>query len=118
MAILYSYGAFANGFFDLNSGCSFQPYVGAGIGVQRTKFDYRPSNIEVGQGNKTNLAWQAMAGATIKVSPSFEVFGQYTYRDAGETKMKLDLLPADLNAKCKQSIFSLGLRIPFGGSAE
>jgi predicted porin len=56
-----------------------------------------------------------MAGATYKISPNFEVFGQYNYRDAGSTKLELDLLPADLDAKSKQSIFSLGLRIPFGG---
>ncbi len=110
-----SYGAFANAYYDFNSGGSFQPYLGGGIGAQRVKFDYRPSNIDVGQGSNTNLAWQLMAGATYKISPSVEVFGQYNYRDAGKTKLNLDLLPADLNAKSKQSIFSLGLRIPLGG---
>jgi opacity protein-like surface antigen len=113
-----SYGAFANGYYDFNSGGNLQPYVGGGIGMQRTKFDYRPSNIDVGQGSKTNLAWQAMAGVTYKISPSFEVFGQYNYRDSGKTKLALDLLPADLNAKSRQSILSLGLRIPLGGGAE
>ncbi len=44
-----------------------------------------------------------------------EIFGQYNYRDAGSTKMQLDLLPADLRAESKQSIISLGLRIPLGG---
>lgn len=110
-----SYGVFANAFYDFNSGGSFQPYVGGGIGAQRVKFDYRPSDIDVGQGGDTNFAWQLMAGATYKIGPSMEIFGQYNYRDAGSTKLELDLLPADLNAKSKQSIFSLGLRIPFGG---
>jgi outer membrane autotransporter protein len=113
-----SYGAFANGYYDFNSGGVFQPYVGAGIGLQRTKFDYRPSDIDVGQGSKTNLAWQLMAGATYKISPNFELFGQYNYRDAGKTKLNLDLLPADLTAKSRQSILSLGIRIPLGGTAE
>jgi opacity protein-like surface antigen len=110
-----SYGVFANAFYDFNSGGSFQPYVGAGIGAQRVKFDYRPSDIDVGQGSDTNFAWQLMAGATYKIGPGMEIFGQYNYRDAGSTKLELDLLPADLNAKSKQSIFSLGLRIPLGG---
>ncbi len=113
-----NYGAFANGFYDFNSGGAFQPYVGGGIGIQRTKFDYRPSNIDVGQGSKTNLAWQLMAGATYKISPRFELFGQYNYRDNGSTKMALDLLPADLTAKSKQSILSLGVRIPLGAAPE
>jgi opacity protein-like surface antigen len=110
-----SYGAFANAYYDFNSGGSFQPYVGGGIGAQRVKFDYRPSDIDIGQGSDTNFAWQLMAGATYKIGPSLEIFGQYNYRDAGETTMNLDLLPADLNAESKQSIFSLGLRIPLGG---
>ncbi len=110
-----SYGVFANAYYDFNSGGSFQPYVGAGVGGQKVKFDYRPSNIDVGQGSSTNFAWQLMAGATYKIGPGMEIYGQYNYRDSGKTKMELDLLPADLNAKSKQSIFSLGLRIPFGG---
>ncbi len=110
-----SYGVFLNGFYDFNSGGSFQPYLGGGIGGQRVKFDYRPSNVDVGQGSDTNFAWQLMAGATYKIGPGMEIFGQYNYRDAGSTKMRLDLLPADLNAKSKQSILSLGLRIPIGG---
>ncbi len=111
-----SYGGFANAYYDLNADEKFQPYVGGGIGLQRVKFDYRPSNVDVGQGSGTNFAWQAMAGATYKVSPRFEVYGQYNYRDSGSTKMKLDLLPADLNAKSRQSIMSIGVRIPFGGA--
>jgi opacity protein-like surface antigen len=110
-----SYGVFANAFYDFNSGGSFQPYVGAGLGMQRVKFDYRPSDIDVGQGSDTNFAWQLMAGATYKIGPGLEIFGQYAFRDAGTTKMELDLLPADLNAESKQSIISLGLRIPLGG---
>ena len=110
-----SYGLFANAYYDFNSGGSFQPYVGGGIGAQRVKFDYRPSDIDVGQGKDTNFAWQLMAGATYKIGPGMEIFGQYNYRDAGSTKMRLDLLPADLNAESKQSVISLGLRIPIGG---
>jgi opacity protein-like surface antigen len=110
-----NYGIFANAYYDFNSGGSFQPYLGGGVGAQRAKFDYRPSNVDVGQGSDTNFAWQLMAGATYKIGPSMEIFGQYNYRDAGKTLMKLDLLPADLNAESKQSIFSLGLRIPLGG---
>jgi opacity protein-like surface antigen len=110
-----SYGVFANAYYDFNSEGSFQPYLGGGIGGQKVKFDYRPSDIDVGQGSDTNFAWQLMAGATYKIGPGLEIYGQYNYRDAGSTKMQLDLVPADLNAESKQSIISLGLRIPLGG---
>lgn len=107
-------GAFANMYYDLNSEGKFQPYVGGGIGVARNRADFRPSNINVGKGSDTNLAFQVAAGATYKVSDSFEVFGQYNYRDFGKNKLALTLLPADLKIKNKQSMFSLGVRIPFG----
>jgi opacity protein-like surface antigen len=110
-----SLGLFANAFYDFNSGGSFQPYVGGGIGLSRNKVDYRPSDIDVGQGKQTKFAYQLTAGATYKISDSVEVFGQYRYRDNGRTKIGLDLLPADLSVKGTQSIFSMGLRIPFGG---
>ena len=107
-------GGFVNAYYDFNAGGKFQPYLGGGIGLQQTRFDYRPSNIDIGQGKETNFAWQLMAGATYKFSPNFEVFGQYNYRDGGATRMRLDLLPADLNAKSRQSLISAGIRIPLG----
>ncbi len=109
-----TFGGFANLYYDLNSEGKFQPYVGAGLGLARNKVDYRPSNIAVGKGSDTNLAYQFAAGATYKLSDSFEVFGQYNYRDFGKNKLALTLLPADLKVKNKQSMFSLGVRIPFG----
>jgi opacity protein-like surface antigen len=110
-----SYGAFANMYYDLNAGGSFQPYVGGGIGIARNTVDFQPSNVNVGKGSDTNLAYQLVAGASYKISPSFELFGQYNYRDLGKNKFALTLLPADLEVKTKQSVFSLGVRIPFGG---
>jgi opacity protein-like surface antigen len=115
---LANFGGFVNGFYDFNSGGSFQPYIGAGAGFQRVKVDYRPSNVDIGQGKKTKFAYQLMAGATYKMGPGLEIFGQYNYRDAGRTKFGLDLLPADLSVQNKQSIVSLGLRIPLGGASE
>ena len=105
---------FVNAYYDFNTGSAFQPYLGGGVGVQQTKFDYRPSNIDVGQGKETNFAWQLMAGATYRLGPDFELFGQYNYRDGGKTRMNLDLVPADLDAKSRQSLVSVGFRIPLG----
>ncbi len=108
-------GLFANAYYDIDTGSAFQPYVGVGAGLSQNKVDFRPSDVDVGQGKKTKFAYQAMVGATYKIADSFEVFGQYTYRDNGRTKFGLDLVPAELGVKSKQSIFSLGVRIPLGG---
>lgn len=110
-----TFGGFANIYYDLIPEGKFSPYVGAGIGIARNKVDYRPSNVNVGKGSDTNLAYQFAAGATFKASDNLELFGQYNYRDFGINKLALSLLPADLSVKNKQSMFSLGVRIPFGG---
>lgn len=111
---LKNYGAFANAFYDVKAG-SFMPYVGGGIGFQRENVRFNPSGVAVANQGKTVLAYQAMAGATYKISPSLELFGQYTYRIADRAKVNLILLPAELGVKSKQSIFNVGFRIPFGG---
>lgn len=110
-----NYAAFGNIFYDFNARGRFMPYVGAGAGVMRTKLDYRPSNLDVGQSSDTNFAWQAMAGATVKLNESFELFGQYNYRNGGTARMKLDLLPATIENKVQQSVVSAGVRLRFGG---
>ena len=110
-----NYAAFGNVFYDFNASGSFMPYAGVGGGLMRTKLDYRPSNLDVGQSSDTNFAWQAMAGATVKLNDSLELFGQYSYRDGGTTRMKLDLLPATIESKARQSVVSAGVRLRFGG---
>jgi opacity protein-like surface antigen len=107
--------AFGNAYYDFNKDGKFQPYVGGGVGISSNKVDFRPSDVDVGQGKKTKFAYQLMAGATYKVGSKLELFGQYSYRDNGKTKIALDLLPADLTVKSRQSLFSLGVRIPLGG---
>jgi opacity protein-like surface antigen len=111
-------GGYANAYYDFNAGGNFQPYLGGGVGVQQVSVNYSPSNVKVGIGKKTVFAYQLMAGATYKISPGLELFGQYNYRAADRARIPLSLLPADLGVESKQSLISVGLRIPLGASAE
>lgn len=108
----------ANAYYDFNAGGSLQPYVGGGIGAKIVDVRYSPSGVGVSQGDKTVFAYQGMAGLTYKISPSFEVFGEYKYRGADRANVPLQLLPARWGVESNQSILSLGVRIPFGGSSE
>ncbi len=110
-----SLGVFGNVLYDIKLSDKFVPYLGAGIGFSRTNVRYNPSAVAVVNDKKTVFAYQAIAGATFKVSPSFELFGQYAYRDANRAKTNVSLLPATLDVKSKQSIFNIGFRIPLGG---
>lgn len=105
---------FANAYYDVNTGTAFQPYLGGGIGIQETKFTYNPSATFSGVGKETNFAWQLMAGATYKLGPKFELFGQYNYRDGGKTTIPLKNVPANVEGRSRQSLVSVGFRIPLG----
>jgi opacity protein-like surface antigen len=108
------YGAFANVFYDINRDGNFQPYVGGGIGVQKVDVRYAPSGVVVADASKTRFAYQSIAGATLKLSERFELFGQYTYRGSSRANLPLQLLPGTLGVQSRQSIFTAGLRIPLG----
>lgn len=107
-------GAFGNIFYDFNRSGKLQPYVGAGLGFQHVIVDYRPSNTPVADGTDTRFAYQLMAGATYKLSPRTELFGQYTWREAdGRAQVRNLLVPATLGVQSRQSIVSAGVRFGF-----
>lgn len=110
-----NYGLFANALYDFQISETLVPYVGAGVGFARQDVEYAPSGIDVVDDKKTRFAYQAMAGVTYKLSPSFEVFGQYTYRNMNRGDYDVNLLPATLGVKSEQSLFNIGFRIPLGG---
>ncbi|HSG34501.1 MAG TPA: outer membrane beta-barrel protein [Sphingomonadaceae bacterium] len=104
-------GVFANLFYDFNTGESFQPYFGAGIGFQGTKVNFSPSGVPVAEDSDTGFAWQAMAGATFELSESVDLFTQFTYRGMFErADIPLTLLPATLGVKSDQALIAAGLR--------
>jgi len=110
-----NFGAFLNVLYDINTGSSFTPYVGAGIGYQGIDIDYQPSGVPVGKGDDDGFAWQAIIGASFAVSDRVDVFGQYNYRASFKrSKIELSLLPATLGVQSKQSIVSAGVRYRFG----
>lgn len=111
-----NYGVFANALYDIKLSENFMPYLGGGVGFSRTDVDFMPSAVPVVNDKKTVFAYQAIAGATYKLSPSFEIFGQYTYRNANRADVDVSLVPATLGVKSKQSIVNVGFRIPFGGN--
>jgi opacity protein-like surface antigen len=107
--------AFANVYYDFNREGAIQPYVGGGVGLQDVRVRYEPSDVPVARGKKTVFAYQLVAGLTYKISPSFELFGQYNYRASDRPNVPLSIVPASFDIENKQSVLSLGMRIPFGG---
>ena len=110
-----NFGLFGNVFYDINTGSSFKPFVGAGIGYQWADVRFEPSGVDVADANDGGFAYQLMAGASVELSERAELFGQYTWRDRTDTAtVPLNLLPANLGVETGQSIVSAGVRIKFG----
>lgn len=110
-----NFGVFGNLLYDINTGTVLKPYLGAGIGFQWADVSFMPSGVNVGSGTDGGLAYQLMAGASFELSPSIDLFGQYTFREmTGRATIDLDLLPANLGVHTSHSLLTAGLRFRFG----
>ncbi len=103
-----------NAYYDFNREGKLQPYIGAGLGIERVDVNYAPSGIQVARGKKSVFAYQAIAGLTYKVSPGVELFTQFAYRGADRARVPLQLVPATFGVQSRQSVLSAGIRIPLG----
>lgn len=68
----------ANGYYDVNTGNDFKPYIGIGLGVAFNSADVSGPNSYLGgqdtiSGGSTNLAYQARVGATYAVNPNIDL---------------------------------------------
>lgn len=108
-------GGFLNFYYDIPTHSAFRPYFGGGVGVERVKVNYSPSNVKVVQDSSTAFAYQLGAGASFRLSKRVELFGQYNYRTTSQRiNTNVSLLPATLGVESQQSLFNAGVRLNFG----
>ncbi|MCV6600189.1 MAG: porin family protein [Cohaesibacter sp.] len=84
-----------NGYYDFGSWNSITPYVGAGVGLVYLKTDDHTSSNSKDRfnaGDKTNFAWNVMAGAAIDLEEGWKVDANYRFLSMGsvETAAKLN----------------------------
>ena len=85
---------FANVFYDFNTGTSFTPYVGGGIGVAsiRAKDRFQQGYYGYAYGNAsskrtvTNFAWNLSAGVAYSFDSHWALDLGYRYSDFGKVK--------------------------------
>jgi opacity protein-like surface antigen len=107
-------GLFANAYYDFNREGALQPYLGAGVGVSQVEVDYSPSGIQIIDGDDTVFAWQLKAGATWRLSDTWEAYGEYVYRQSDDITFDNQLFPGTLDIENKQSLLLAGVRFRFG----
>ncbi|MEL6955773.1 MAG: outer membrane beta-barrel protein [Pseudomonadota bacterium] len=107
-------GIFANAYYDFNRGGQVQPYVGAGIGFLDVDVEYSPSGVGIIDDGETKFAYQFKAGASVQVTDTWELYGEYAYRASDDIEVNNDLFPGTLDIENTQNIFSIGARYTFG----
>jgi opacity protein-like surface antigen len=82
-----------NAYFDLGSWAGFTPYIGGGVGVSRLAssgyYDTNPLAVTTvnplpGSGQTQNLAWAAMAGVAVQISPRWMIDAGVRYMSLGQ----------------------------------
>jgi len=83
-----SYSYMANVYFDFLPYRAFSPYVNAGIGMTKLKYNDRytfsdGTSTSHGNYSENNFTWSVGAGATLKVTSRFNIDAGYRYFDMG-----------------------------------
>lgn len=93
----------ANAYFDFGrADARFRPYVGAGAGVAKvdwfrfagTAAAPTPRFVHIDD-SATGFAWQAMAGASLRVTGKLSLTAQYRWFDAGTVDLTSELGQAE-----------------------
>jgi len=83
-----------NGYYDFPVSGPVKPYLGAGIGVAQVKID---DGLLDDKGDALTL--QAMAGASVAVSPRISLFAEGRYQYTGSIKVKTTSPAGERNEK-------------------
>lgn len=78
-----------NGYWDINTGTKFVPYIGAGIGYANIREKAFVSNqyaTETAKDKEDNLAWQLSAGVSYEITADLDAELGYRYTDYGTIK--------------------------------
>ncbi len=89
------FSSLANLYVDFLPGKKIRPYISGGIGLARVKTDFTgpvaifPGGV-VSNDSDTVFAWQVGAGASVAVTPNFDVVAGYRY--FGTDDLRLDIV--------------------------
>ncbi len=106
-SMLKTYSYMLNGYYDFMPYNWWTPYVGAGLGVTKTRYMDRDLTTVSADWSKTKFTWSLGAGLSLKVTNRFNVDAGYRYYDFGK--------PGDNGLKYKvkaQEIYA-GIRYVF-----
>lgn len=106
-----------NGYYDIETGTAFTPFVGAGLGVAFAKLDHKYSEkydfdneedyIQFSK-SKTKFAWNVAAGVAYNVADNLDIDFTARYVDAGKLSIKRNV-DEELSVKASGKLSSVDL---------
>lgn len=102
-----------NGYYDFDTGTSWTPFIGAGIGYGDTEVSYKPSGVTIIDDKVSSTMYQLMAGIGYDLTESANIYAQVRYRDSGEISVDSSLLPAEFDIDNESMVFDMGIRYTF-----
>jgi OmpA-OmpF porin, OOP family len=110
-----SYALMANLLYDINTGTSVTPYLGAGIGVSYVRLDHvGPLGTGFANDSEGVFAYQGIVGATMPIVEQLYGFAEYRYF-ATEDVAPARTVPGGVDADYANHTILLGLRWAFAG---
>ena len=113
-----AYALMANLLYDINTGTSITPYVGAGVGIAHARLDHvGPLGTGFANDAEQVFAYQGIVGASLKLTDQLFGFAEYRYF-ATEDLSVTRTVGTGVDAEYGNHMALLGLRWAFAGPAK
>lgn len=90
--------AMLNGYYDVETGTPFVPYVGAGVGLANVDVDnYSGGGTTLANGDDNVFAYQAIAGTEYRFNETWSGILEYKYFDASNVEVDTPLGDTELD---------------------
>ena len=111
-----TWGLMVNGLYDIDTGTSWTPYVGAGIGLGVVDSHLSGSNATQYSGTNSQFAYQGIAGVSYAVNENLSLTADYRYFATTDAKFTSGTGTSWTVANANHTILA-GLRWNFGAPA-
>lgn len=108
-----AYTAMVNGYYDINTSTNFVPYVGAGVGVARLRYNVKQFDGQIVNfiGSTNTFAYQGTVGLGYQFTNKLR--GSLSYEYLGTTSGAVKKGGAHLNSNYKNNFINLGVNYFF-----
>jgi opacity protein-like surface antigen len=106
-----------NGYYDINTGSAFKPFLGVGIGYSSTNLNVSTSNTNVAlKGASSGMVYQVKVGASYSVSEKTDLYLQYRHINApfsGNLTIDGTSINSNTSGMLNSNVVEFGSRLNF-----